>query len=210
MHVRALAVLLGASVLAGCASSGLRVAHPTSSGPDQVHWLSGPTDQVRTLLLPPAPAARLESASGAWTGLSLGAFYSRWTSERGVLEQLSLLLQFEGGDPREMLSLSRALLLEIDGALVFGAPGVTGNSYRLDTSEAGRRRLTLAIPVDVADLERLAVAHRVRARIGEWDTFQLPTAVRTRFRKLVDGLPKECSVGPGLRTLDQLASWRIS
>jgi hypothetical protein len=184
-----LAAVVGVVLVAGCAHAPLPEAVPSSS---DVRWIEGPTPDVRTLLLRPIRIGAVEGAGHAPAEVDVGAFFARYRSADGPVDQLALMIEVTGADAPELLRLSRQLLLEVDGELFVGEPGVSDNSYRVDhTHEAPRA--TVVIPVGPDVLERLASAEVVRGRLGLWASFTLPSSCRQRFRELLTAMPEGAS-----------------
>lgn len=152
-------------------------------------WIDGPTEEVRTLLLPPATVGRVDGPGIPDADLSIGAFYARYDSNLGPVDQLALLVQLEGDDPDELLRLQAALTLDIDGVLFLGAPGVTDNSLARTPTEDGHR-IQMAIPVTVDDLRALVRAEEVRGRVGLWASFTYSDHCRGRLERLLQQLPE--------------------
>ncbi len=184
-----LSVALLAGSLMGCgAPRGPAPIHPMNQM-DGPLWIDGPTDEVRTLLLPPATIGRVDGPGIPDADLAIGAFYSRYDSNLGPVDQLALLIQLEGDDPEELVRLQTALTLDIDGVLFLGAPGVTNNSLALTDTEDGHR-IRMAIPVTVDDLQALVHAERVRGRVGLWASFTYDDHCRRRLEGLLQQLPE--------------------
>lgn len=184
---QALAALAGAVLVSGCAGqSALPDAVPPSAA---VRWVDGPTPDVRTLLLAPASVGAVEGAGHRPASLEMGAFFARFHGESGIVEQLALMIEVQGADVPGLLQRSRQLLLEVDGELFVGEPGLSENSFRVDLVDDDPRA-TVVIPVTVDILEHLVEAQVVRGRLGLWASFDLPVATRTRFRELLRALPE--------------------
>lgn len=184
---QALAALAGAVLLSGCAGhSSLPEAVPPSS---DVQWIEGPTPDVRTLLLTPASIGAVEGAGHQPASLEMGAFFARFLGDSGTVEQLALMIEVQGADVPGLLQRSRQLLLEVDGELFVGEPGLSENSFRVDLVDDAPRA-TVVIPVTVDILEHLAEASVVRGRLGLWASFDLPADTRSRFRALLRALPE--------------------
>lgn len=161
---------------------------PTPAPQDGARWVEGPTSQVRTLLVPAERMSRLEAPGSPRVEVSMGAFFARFETRSGPLDQLALLVVLEGSDPVTVVELGDRLLLEMDGARFVGEPGGTANSYRLEAVPAGVR-LTMAVPVGLPELERLIDAGEVRGQLGSWGVFSFPREDRIRLRSLVEQLP---------------------
>lgn len=188
------AAIFGAFLSLGCVPRG---AHPVVSlPPDQLHWVEGPTPEVRTLLLEPVRVARVGAPGQATAGLHIGAFFSRFDRDRGPLDQLALMVEVRGTDATALLALSRELLLEIDGELFAGEPTSGANSILVEPVPGGGQRAVLVIPVTPADLELLARAVQVRGRLGLWASFSFPPEVRARFEALLTRLPPGAPIMP--------------
>lgn len=169
-------------VLTGCLPS------PGEHSPREAHWVDGPSDDMRVLLVPAEHTARLDGPGLDAVDVSIGAFFARWTPAGGPLDQLAFLVVLEGADPRTVVDLSNRLLLEIDGARFVGEPGETANSFRMVETDTGCR-ITMAIPVGLDALTRVIHGDHVLAQLGDWGAFTLPRSQRIRFRSLVDQLP---------------------
>ena len=169
-------------VATGCLPS------PGEHTPREAHWVDGPGEDMRVLLVPAEHTVRLDGPGLDAVDVSMGAFFARWTPAGGPVDQLAFLVILEGTDPRTVADLSNRLLLEIDGARFVGEPGETANSFRMDETDEGCR-ITMAIPVGLDALNRVIHGERVSAQLGDWGAFTLPRSQRIRFRSLVEQLP---------------------
>jgi hypothetical protein len=194
--------VIGAVLVSGCAHAPLQEAERS---PSAVRWVEGPTPDVRTLLLRPIHIGAVEGAGHAPAELDVGAFFARFDSEGGPVDQLALMIEVHGADAAELLRSSRQLLLEVDGELFVGEPGVSANSFRVDQVE-DRPRATVVIPVGPEVLAQLAEADVVRGRLGLWASFTVPPSCRERFRELLAALPE----GASSTVLDRTALRRVT
>lgn len=187
MYRQALTALTGALLVSGCAAhSPVPQVVPPSAA---VQWVDGPTPDVRTLLLRPASVGAVEGAGHRPAALDVGAFFARYDRAAGGVDQLALMIEVEGIDVPGLLRRSRELLLEVDGELFVGQPGLTENSFRVDLADDSPRA-TVVIPVTTEILEQIAEAEVVRGRLGLWASFTLPEGTRARFRELLEALPE--------------------
>ena len=184
-----LVAAIGVAMVAGCAHAPLPEAERLSG---DVRWVEGPTPDVRTLLLRPIHIGAVEGAGHARAEVDVGAFFARYRSDTGPVDQLALMIEVTGAEAPEMLRRSRQLLLEVDGDLFVGEPGVSANSFRVD-QDGDAPRATVVIPVGPDVLARLAGAEVVRGRLGIWASFTLPSSCRQRFRDLLKALPEGAS-----------------
>ena len=109
----------------------------------------------------------------------------------GCAAALALMIEVTGTDAPELLRLSRQLLLEVDGDLFVGEPGVSANSFRVDQKDDSPRA-TVVIPVGPDVLERLAAAETVRGRL------------RALLQALPEGASSTVLQGTALRRVTQL------
>lgn len=181
--------LLGVVLLSGCAMTPAPGA-PGTPGPTAVRHVDTGHAHVSTLLVPPTDVGTVAKPGFAPAELRIGAFYARFERSEGPVDQLALMLELKGRDALALLEESRELLLQVDGHLFSGRPGVSENSFRVST-EAGGTRATLAIPVTPDVLLLLSEAGEVRGRLGLWGSFTFPDACRGRLRDLLLELPAD-------------------
>ena len=188
-----LVLALGLAVIpAGCATpSGS--AHTPAPEISAARWVAGPTPEVRTLLVSPAAIARIDAPGMSDAQLSIGAFFTRWDSPSGSIDQLALLVELVGDRPMDFISFQPSLLLEMDGTVIDRAPGVTGNSVSWDTTAEGRRA-RMVIPITPVELRALADADQVRGRVGLWAAFAFDAAARARLATVLEGMPADAQV----------------
>lgn len=184
------------------------MARPDPASPEGVEArrVQGPAPGVRTLLVQPTHAGRVDiPESHAEVEVSVGAFFSRWETEEARLDQLALLIQLEGEYSEELVRLGHELLLQVDEALYVGEPGNAGNSFRMKAVPAGRQ-LSVAIPTGVLALEDLVAARTVRGVLGQRGAFAFPGPTRQRFTSLLRNMPTDgttlVGAGSGLRIAD--------
>lgn len=185
---RSIVALTGGILVSGCAAQAPLIPEADRS-PEAVRWVEGPTPEVRTLLLDPIHVGAVDGAGHGPARLDVGAFFARFERDTGSVDQLALMIEVRGDDVPALLRASRQLLLEVDGELYVGEPGVSDNSFRVDVVDA-EPRATVVIPVSPDLLERLAAAEMVRGRLGLWASFTLPPRCRTRFQALLRALPE--------------------
>lgn len=188
---RAAAWIAGAALLMGGCAPGPAKAPPATPA-SLVQWLPGPTPDVRSLVLPPAPVGVLDADDAETMALAVGAFLSEMRTDRGPRHHLALLLQLEGEDPVLSIDLTRGVVVEMDGAVYVGDPGASGDGLHVHASPRGRV-LSVAVPVAVEDLERIIEAETVRVRLGGGEAVSLAPAARDRLRQLVERLPVTAS-----------------
>lgn len=185
---RPAAWLGGAVLLVGACAPGA-VPGPAAPSPSpEVQWVQGPSPDVRSLVLPPAPVALLDEPEGDEMVLAVGAFLAETRAGGSARHNLALLLQLDGENPALALDLTRGLVVEMDGAVYVGDPGASGESFHVQASPLGRQ-VSVAVPVAVEDLEKLITARNVRLRLGGSDPFPFAPAARDRLRALVERLP---------------------
>ena len=205
--LRSIVIAAAGTLLASaCVPSGMAPPDPVYPDGVEARWIEGPAPGVRTLLVQPTHAGRVDILeSHAEVEVSVGAFFSRWETEEARLDQLALLIQLEGDDPEELVRLSHELLLQVDEALYVGEPGNTGNSFHMKAVPAGRQ-LSVAIPIGVEALENLVTARTVRGILGQRGAFAFPGSTRQRFTSLLRKMPTDgtalSGVGSGLRIAD--------
>jgi hypothetical protein len=154
------------------------------------HWVQSPDGEVQTLLLDPLPVIEL-TRGGIPTGttLSMGAFYARWDSPMGPLDELALMVQLVGGNPEAVLGEDMELLFAIDGEVLAGRTGASDNSRQARITPRGRE-VTLALPIDPDRLEQMTEAGSVRIQVGVQEAFELPLGVRIRLGSLLTSIPE--------------------
>lgn len=196
--------LAGALLVSGCAF------HSVPEGPypgdaPAVQRVESGNERVSTLLVSPTPVGTVEKPGYAPAKLRIGAFYARFDGQDGPMDQLALIVEVQGRHAPELLEESRELLLQVDGALFTGEPGVTENSFRI-SDDAGRPRATLAIPITPEILLLLADAHEVRGRLGLWGSFTFPVRCRGHLKQLLAELPADAPLTlNGVRALSRIA-----
>ncbi|MEQ9569674.1 MAG: hypothetical protein RLN75_05745 [Longimicrobiales bacterium] len=183
-----LVALIGATLGSGCATTAPRIPEADRSA-GAVRGVDGPTPHVRTQLQSPIHVGAVDGAGHRPARLDVGAFFARFERSAGPMDQLALMIEVKGGDVPALLRSSRQLLLEVDGELFVGEPGISANSFRVDLV-GDEPRATVVIPVAPELLARLADAEVVRGRLGLWAAFTLPPRCRTRFRDLLRALPE--------------------
>ncbi|MDT8341760.1 MAG: hypothetical protein RQ751_09635 [Longimicrobiales bacterium] len=193
------AILPAATALLGGCAAGVRPPIATVPGPDpsaeDVSWVAGPTPEVRSLVLRPAPVGTLRRGDTGPLPLSVGAFLAEMQTDSGSLHHLALLLQLDGDDPSAALDLGRGVLLEIDGAVYVGDAGTQDGGRHIHNGPRGRR-LSLSVPIAEADLRLLIQADEVRIRLGGSEALTLPVRDRDRLRLLVERLPGPAAAPP--------------
>jgi len=195
----------GAAILLAACAPGATVPRGAQGPTPAVVWVAGPTPEVRSLVLQPAPVGALTAHAARPMALSVGAFLAELKTETGARHHLALLLQLDGENPAVSLDLSRGLLVEMDGEVYVGGTGTAGGYHVQGT--AGGRRLSVSIPVALEDLQRLIQAHEVRIRLGGSEALPLSPADRDRLRLLVEQLPITAPGLPGTRLLAQATEW---
>ncbi len=188
---QAILTLTGVALVSGCATYAPGLPEAERS-PSAVRWVEGPTPDVRTLLLSPIHVGVVDGAGHRPAQLDVGAFFARFQSAGGPMDQLALMIEVQGQDVPGLLRTSRQLILEVDGELFAGEPGISDNSFRVDLVD-DEPRATVVIPVGPELLARLADAEIVRGRLGLWAAFTLPPDCRARFRELLQALPEGAS-----------------
>lgn len=188
-----------AILLAACAPGAVVSPAPVPS--PEVAWVAGPTPEVRSLVLQPAPVGALTAHASRLMALSVGAFLAEMKTDTGARHHLALLLQLDGEDPAVALDLGRGLLVEMDGEVYVGEPGAGGGDHVQGT--ANGRRLSVSIPGALEDLQRLILADEVRIRLGGSEALPLSPADRDRLRLLLDRLPLSPPGSPATRLLAQ-------
>lgn len=196
--------LLGGVLMSGCALN----PEPGMRGPDgsaAVQRVETGDTHVSALVVTPTPVGSVQKPGYAPAKLQIGAFYARLERVDGPVDQLSLMLEVQGPDALELVRESRQLLLQVDGELFTGEPGVSENSFRV-SHESGGTRATLAIPVTPRILLMLADAREVRGRLGLWGSFTFPQRCRGHLKALLHELPPDAHLGtPGVRSLARVA-----
>lgn len=153
----------GTLLASACVPSGIARPDPASPEGVEARRVQGPAPGVRTLLVQPTHAGRVDiPESHAEVEVSVGAFFSRWETEEARLDQLALLIQLEGEYSEELVRLGHEFLLQVDEALCVGEPGNNGNRFHMKEVPADRQ-LSAAIPIGVPALEDLVVP---RAQAG--------------------------------------------
>jgi len=147
------------------------------------------TPDVRTLLVAPAPICQVSRPGEEAADLAIGSFFARYHAPTGPVDQLALMVVLEGETAAYILDSGLSLMLEIDGEVYAGEPGLGSNSVSWDPRDNGRA--TLAIPISRPILSELAEAEVVRGRIGAWATFDFPAPARDRLRDVLLGLPED-------------------
>lgn len=200
----AIATVVGVLLTSGCALP------PPSGSPlpgraPAVERVSTDNRRISTLLVSPTPVGTVEKPGYAPAKLRIGAFYARFERDEGPVDQLALMIEVRGRDAEELLRESRELLLQVDGALFTGRPGISENSFRI-SHEAGRTRATLAIPITPEILLLLADAGEVRGRLGLWGSFTFPSHCRGHLKQLLAELPPDAPLTfTGVRALTRIA-----
>jgi hypothetical protein len=160
---------------------------------------------VSTLVVHPTPVGTVAKPGYRPADLHIGAFYARFDRPQGPVDQLALMVEVQGRHAAELVQESRQLLLEVDGNLFTGEPGLSENSFRI-SNESGRTRATLAIPVTPEILLLLADAEDVRGRLGLWGSFVFPERCRGRLKQLLHELPPDAPLDDGaVRALSRIA-----
>lgn len=188
-------VAAGAAVLLSACAPVAAVPGASPAPAPEVAWVAGPTPEVRSLVLQPAPVGALTAYAAHPMALSVGAYMAEFRTDAGLRHHLALLLQLDGDDPAVSLDLSRGLLVEVDGEVYVGETGGEGG-YHVQGTAAGRR-LSVSVPVAVEDLQRLIRAHEVRIRLGGSQALPLSPADRDRLRLLLERLPLSAPGVPG-------------
>lgn len=190
MRARSMMVVAAAVFFGACAP--MMSGSPRTMGESEpvVQRVSGLPDRVSSLLVRPIRVGVLETPGFAPAQLEIGAFYARYDRPEGTIDELALMVSVSGPDAAELLAASRELLLQVDGELFAGTPGVSENSFRIE-GEGVATRAMLAIPVSPDVLSRLANAHDVRGRLGLWGSFSFPDKSRARLAALLRELPAD-------------------
>jgi hypothetical protein len=174
--------------LGGCAAGQSDVQAPVPHELGEARWVET-TPQVRTLLVSPAPICEVARPGEDAAALAIGSFFARYDAPTGPVDQLALMIVLEGQTAAHILDSGLSLMLEIDGEVFTGQPGLGSNSVSWDPRNQGRA--TLAIPISPSVLDGLAQAEVVRGRIGAWATFDFPAPSRDRLRDVLRGLPED-------------------
>jgi hypothetical protein len=190
--MRALSMLVvAAAVVSGACAPMMSSSARSSVGAEQVvQRVRGLPDRVSSLLVQPIRVGTLETPGFAPAQLEIGAFYARYDRPEGTIDELALMVAISGPDAAELVAQSRELLLQVDGELFAGTPGISENSFRIEGEGAATRAL-LAIPVSPEVLSRVAVANDVRGRLGLWGSFNFPDKSRARLAALLRELPAD-------------------
>jgi hypothetical protein len=179
-----------ALALSACAGGapGPASTRPAPDGPGEARWVES-TPGTRTLLVSPDRVARVSDPGESSADLAIGAFFARYTSEAGPLDQLALMVVLEGEEATRLLDSGLQLVLQIDGEYFIGEPGLGSNSVHWDPRNGGRA--TLAIPISPEILAQLCGAERVHGRIGAFASFDFPAAKRARLGDLLPEIPAD-------------------
>lgn len=179
--------------LAGCATGASDGATGVSDAIGEARWVES-TPGTRTLLVPPDRVGAVSRPGEPGADLAIGAFFARYNSDAGPLDQVALMIVLEGEQATRLLDSGLQLLLEIDGEYFVGEPGLGSNSVHWDPRNGGRA--TLAIPISPETLGHLSDADRVQGRIGAFGAFEFPVGKRARLGDLLEGIPADYQPSP--------------